>query len=188
MTWVRAFLLLAAGALIGQAACRDDIATAREAVRQATADQGEDHPVTAFMLRNLALAFEESGYHNYAEHYAQRSLAILEARFGPEDVSLVPALNVLAEAYISEARYGDGRRIAMRAVGIGAEAGPHYATALHNLAASFHGEGELQEAAEFYRRALAAREAVLPAGHPHIRITRSALARVQRAGSLSARR
>ena len=46
MTWVRAFLLLAAGALIGQAACRDDIATAREAVRQATAD-GDDPTIAS---------------------------------------------------------------------------------------------------------------------------------------------
>jgi len=140
------------------------------------------------MLRNLALAFEEGGYHNYAEQYARRAIAILEPRFGSKDVSLVPALNVIAEAYISKRRYEDGRRFAMRAAGIGPDAGPHYATALHNVAASYQGEGKQKEAVEFYRKALEAREATLPAGHPYIAVTRSALARVQKAESLSARR
>ena len=140
------------------------------------------------MLRNLALAFEDAGFHNYAEKYAQRSITILEAQFGPDDASLVPALNVLAEANIAQHHYSEGRRFAMRAVSIGPNAGAHYATALHNLAASYHGEGKLKEAAEYYQKALAARESTLPAGHPYIGVTRSALARVQRAESLSARR
>ena len=188
MTWVRGCFLIAAAGFALHAQPSEEIAAAREAVRQATAQHGEDHPVTAFMMRNLALAFEEGGFHNYAEQYARRSIGILESHFGASDVSLVPALNVLAEAYISERRYADGRRIAMQAVGIGPVAGPHYATALHNLAASYHGEGKLKEAAEFYRKALDARQATLPAGHPYIAVTRSALARVQRAESLSARR
>ena len=140
------------------------------------------------MLRNLALAFEDAGYHNYAEEYAGQAIGILETRFGDQDVSLTPALNVLAEAYISERRFGEGRRIAMRAVEIGPAAGPHYATALHNVAASYHGEGKLKEAAEWYQKALDARRATLPNGHPYIAVTRSALRQVQRAESLTARR
>ena len=164
------------------------VESAREAVRESTAALGADHPATAFMLRNLALAFEQGGYHNYAEYYAQRSLAILEARFGAEDVSLVPALNVLTEAYAAQARLTEARTIAMRAIAIGPGAGPHYATALHNLAATFQGEGKFKEAAEFYRQALRAREALLPPGHPYIQLTRAALQRVERAGRLTAHR
>jgi tetratricopeptide (TPR) repeat protein len=188
MTWVRGCLLIAAAGLAVHAQPTEEIATAREAVREAIAAHGEEHPVTAFMLRNLALAFEEGGYHNYAEQYARRAIGILESHFGPNDVSLVPALNVLAEGYISKRRYADGRREAMRAVEIGQGAGPHYATALHNVAASYQGEGKLKEAVEFYRKALEARQATLPAGHPYIAVTRSALVRAQRAESLSARR
>src|SRR4051812_36829666 len=81
------------------------IAVAREAVRQATAAAGEDHPVTAVMLRNLALAMHEAGYDNYAERYAQQSLTILERHFGANDVSLVPALNVLTETAVAQHRY-----------------------------------------------------------------------------------
>ena len=179
-------MLLAQGAPVaGQVEAID---SAREAVRESTAVLGADHPATAMMLRNLALAFEQGGYHNYAEHYAQRSLAILEASFGPEDVSLVPALNVLAETYAAQDRLTEARAIATRAAAIGPAAGPHYATALHNLAAIFQSEGKFKEAAEFYRRALSAREALLPPGHPYILITRAALRQVQRAGRLSAHR
>ena len=68
----------------------------------------------------------------------------------------------------------------MRAVAIGPAAGPHYGTALHNLAAAYQAEGKFQDAVEFYRQALAAREKTLPAGHPYIRLTRAALEKVQR--------
>jgi tetratricopeptide (TPR) repeat protein len=164
------------------------IDSAREAVRESTASLGAEHPATAIMLRNLALAFEQGGYHNYAEYYAQRSLAILESNFGPEDVSLVPALNVLTEACATQARLTQARTLAMRAVAIGPGAGAHYATALHNLAAIFQSEGRFKEAAEFYRQALSAREALLPPGHPYTQVTRAALRQVQRAVRLTARR
>jgi tetratricopeptide (TPR) repeat protein len=192
MIWVRGWIL-AAGVLLAQGALAageslEAIDSAREAVRASTAALGADHPATAIMLRNLALAFEQGGYHNYGEYYAQRSLAILEASFGPEDVSLVPALNVLTEAYAAQARFSQARGVAMRAVAIGPGAGAHYATALHNLAAIYQSEGNFKEAAEFYRQALTAREALLPPGHPYIQVTRAALRQVQRAGRLTARR
>ena len=192
MIWVRGWIL-AAGVLLAQGALAageslEAIDSAREAVRASTAALGADHPATAIMLRNLALAFEQGGYHNYGEYYAQRSLAILEASFGPEDVSLVPALNVLTEAYAAQARFSQARGVAMRAVAIGPGAGAHYATALPNLAAIHQSEANFKEAAEFYRQALAAREALLPPGHPYIQVTRAALRQVQRAGRLTARR
>jgi tetratricopeptide (TPR) repeat protein len=149
---------------------------------------GEDHPVTAMMLRNLALTMQGGGYSNYAERYAQQSLAILERHFGPKDVTLTPVLNVLAEAAFSQARYADAREFAMRAVAIGPDADAHYGTALHNLAAVYQAEGQFQDAAEFYRQALAVREKVLPTGHPYTRLTRAALDRVERSAKVIAHR
>ena len=166
----------------------NEIALARDALRQATAALGEDHPVTAIMLRNLALAMQEGGYSNYAEQYAQRALATLEKHFGACDVSLVPVLNVLTEAAVSQARYSEAREFAMRAVAIGPAAGAHYGTALHNLAAVFQAAGKFQDAAEFYRQALAIRQKVLPAGHPYVGLTRAALEQVQRSAKMTAHR
>ncbi|HEV2444361.1 MAG TPA: tetratricopeptide repeat protein [Candidatus Sulfopaludibacter sp.] len=200
MNWLRAATLLAgvlpaygaaghyAGTGAGPHGNAEEIASAREALRQATAAYGEDHPVTAFMLNNLALAMREGGYFNYAGQYAGQALAILERRFGPNDVSLAPPLNVLAEAAVSECRYGEARAFAMRAVAIGPDAGAHYGTALHDLAAVYHAEGNYGKAAEYYREALAAWEKVLPAGHPFFRITRMALDQVRRPAKLSAHR
>jgi tetratricopeptide (TPR) repeat protein len=194
MTWVRAFLLATAGTLIAYGASLNEqreskeISSARAAVREATTALGEDHPVTAFMIRNLALAFEQAGYHNYAEHYASQALSILQARFGPHDVSLVPALNVMAEAYVSEGRYTEAREFAMRAVAIGPEAGAHYATALHTLGAVFQGEGQYDKALVYFRRALAERESTLPPGHPFIKVSKMALQGCERAAKLNARR
>ena len=192
MNWVLAGILLTT-VLLAHGASRpkaqtvappagntDEIAAAREAVRQATDRLGENHPVTAIMLRNLALAMQEGGYSNYAERYAEQSLAILERHFGPSDVSLVPVLNVLTEAAVSQGRYADAQQLAERAVAIGPEAAPHYGTALHNLGAAFQAQGKFREAAEYYRQALKVREEELPAGHPYIQVTRAALKQVER--------
>ena len=186
MNWLRAAILtltvVAAQAAPGhkEGINTEEIASARDAVRQATATLGEDHPVTAILLRNLALAMQEAGYSNYAEHYGQQSLAILERRFGPHDVSLVPVLNVLAEVAVSQAEYDQAREYAQRAVAIGPAAEAHYGTALHNLAAVLQVQGDYADAASYYRQALEVRRRFLPAGHPYIALTRAALDRDQR--------
>jgi len=195
MNWATACILLTSVLLahgaprgMGGASAANEIASAREAWREATEALGQDHPVTALMLRNLALAMQQGGYSNYAEHYALESLGTLERHFGATDVTLVPVLNVLAEAAVSQGRYSDARQYATRAAAIGPEAGAHFATALHNLAAAFQAEGKLPEAAQYYTQALAARQKFLPPGHPYIRLTRAALDHVQRSAKLIARR
>lgn len=170
------------------AAATSDIASARDAVRQSIATLGENHPVTAFMICNLALAMRQAGYLNYAEHYAQQSLSILERRFGPRDVSLVPSLNVLAEAAILQGKVAEGRDFALRAVAIGPDAGAHYGTALHNLAAASQADGDFRNAAKFYSQALSVRERLLPAGHPYIAMSRNALSQAQRSAKAIAHR
>jgi tetratricopeptide (TPR) repeat protein len=200
MNWVRAAILLTT-VLLAHGAPRhkspavapaggnaDEIASAREEVRQATAAVGQDHPLTAIALRNLALTLEEGGYPNFAERYAQQSLAILQKHFGMEDVSLVPVLNVLTEVAVSQGRYAEARGFAMRAVAIGPDADAHYGTALHNLGAVLQVDGKCQEAAQYYRQALEVRERVLPVGHPYIALTRAALEKVQRSARLTAHR
>ena len=154
------------------------VSTARAAVHVAERTLGAEHPATAMMLRNLALSYEEAGLYNRAETTAKRSLAILEGAFGPTDVSLTPVLNVLTETYAAQGRFTEARRFAMRAVDIGPGAEVHYATALYNAGAVFESLGEMENAREYYKRALSAREAWLGAGHPYVTLTRAAVARV----------
>ncbi len=130
---------------------------------------------TAMSLRNQAVIYSQEGYFNKAEASAKQALDILEHCFGPHDITLVTALNVLGETYIAQGRYIDAKAALERAVEIGPAAGAHYGTALNNLAAVYQCEGQLDKARELYGRALAAREATLPAGHPFIAVTRAAL-------------
>jgi tetratricopeptide (TPR) repeat protein len=199
MNWRTAILML--GALTSEAAERiklqtailprggslNEIAAARESLRQTSAARGETHPLTGLALCNLAASMLAAGYPNYAERYARQSLAILENSFGPDDPSLVLPLNVLTETAFSPARLAEAREFAIRAAAIGPDAEAHYGTALHNLAAVYQVEGNLEGAADLYRKALAVREKFFPAGHPYIQLTRTALDRVQREARKCAR-
>jgi tetratricopeptide (TPR) repeat protein len=150
---LRLALFLAAGMAFAQT---NELADARDAVRVAEASNGPEHPATAMKIRNLALALNDAGYSRQAEHYALQAIAILESRFGADDVSLVPALNVLTEAYAAQGRFTEAARAGMRAVAIGPEAGPHYAVALHNVAAVLERQGKRRQAVDYYARSLAA--------------------------------
>jgi tetratricopeptide (TPR) repeat protein len=177
-----------AASLLAQGRNAEAVSMARKAVRAAEAAFGANDPAAAMILRDLALAYERNGSFNCAEATANRSLAILEGSFGSNDASLTPVLNVLAETYAAEGRYVEARNIAMRAVAIGPDAGAHYATALHNVAAVLESEGRIIEAVPYYRKALARRQALLPAGHAHTEITRAALKRVERAEQAAAKK
>lgn len=174
--------------LLEQGKNAEAVSTAREAVRAAEDAFGANHPATAMILRNLALAYERTGYYNRAEAAAMRSIGILEGVFAPNDVSMVPSLNVLTEAFAAEGRYVEALKPALRAVAIGPDAGAHYATALHNAGAIFESEGRLKEAGQYYRKALAARVALLPAGHAYTENTRAALQRVERAEQVASKK
>jgi tetratricopeptide (TPR) repeat protein len=174
--------------LLMQGRNAEAVSTARKAVRAAEDAFGANHPATAMILRNLALAYERTGFYNSAESAAKRSIAILESAFGPNDVSLVPPLNVLTEAYAGEGRYVEARKTASRALTIGPDSAAHYATALHNMGAILESEGRLTEAGEYYRKALDARVAFLPPGHGYTENTRAALERVERTGQIASKK
>ena len=177
MNWLTQIVLAAALVIPHDMPNINGISTARASVGVAEKTLGVDHPATAMLLRNLALSYEEAGLHNRAETTAKRSLAILEAAFGPSDVSLTPVLNVLTETYAAQGRFTEARRVAMRAVDIGPGAEVHYATALYNAGAVFESMGELENAREYYKRALTARERWLGADHPYVELTRAAFRR-----------
>ncbi len=179
MIWLNA--ILAAGIIVPPAPTTlPGVRAAREAVETATRTYGAGHPATAMMIRNLALEFEQAGYANYAEYYARQAISTLESRFGAQDPSLVPALNVLTEAETAQGRYADSELTARRAVAIGPSADAHFGTALFNLGAVLELQGKRREAAAVYRQALKVRESALPPGHPYIALTQTALARVTR--------
>ena len=166
--------------LLAQGKNVEAVAAGRQAVASAVTTFGAQHPATAMMIRNLAVAYEREGEYGRAEASANRALSILTGLFGETDVSLTPVLNVMVETYALQRRYADAEKLGRRAVAIGAGAGLHYATALHNLGAVLEAEGDRAAARQFYAQALEVRRAMLPASHPYIEQTQTALERVGR--------
>lgn len=129
---------------------------------------GPNHPVTAILLRNLAGVYRRQELHRKSEVLAQRSISILESRFGPDDASLVPSLNTLAEVWFEERRYTEAERLLKRALVIGAtNPDAHFATTLHDLAAIYQVEGKLAKADPLYQQALQIRNALMGPGNPY---------------------
>jgi tetratricopeptide (TPR) repeat protein len=132
-----------------------------QALASAEAGFGADHPATAMIVRNLALAYANAGQLPRAEKLAIRAITVLEARFGRDDVSIVPALNVLGETLIYEGRLREALPVLERAVAFGPGAGAHYTTALQNLGAALELQGDGGSAQRYYTLAAAERGRLL---------------------------
>src|SRR5215472_9005636 len=63
------------------------IGALEQALASAEAGFGADHPATAMIMRNLALAYANAGQLPRAERLAIHAFGVLEARFGRDDVS-----------------------------------------------------------------------------------------------------
>ena len=133
------------------------------------------------MLRNLSLAYIQTGDAEAAERTGKLAYSIVESRFGPADPALTPILNVLTECYASTGRVAEALKASEQAVSIGPSAGAHYGTALHNLGALREYSSDFQSAAEFYRRAVDVKIGALGAEHPYVALSRAGLRRARRA-------
>jgi tetratricopeptide (TPR) repeat protein len=132
------------------------------------------------ILRNLALAYVDTGDFESAERSAKRAFSIIASKFGPSEPGLTPILNVLAECYASSGRIGEAQRMSEQAISIGASAGAHYGIALHNLGAIRELSGDPEGAASLYRKAITAKLDALDSAHPSVALSKAALRRVQR--------
>jgi len=152
----------------GETSCA--IAALEQALASAEAGFGADHPATAMIMRNLAFAYASAGQLPRAEKLAKRAIAVLEARFGRDDASIVPALNVLGETLIYERRLREALPVLERAVAFGPGAGAHYATALQNLGAALELQGDVGSAQRYYTLAAAERGRRLGSDHSFARL------------------
>jgi tetratricopeptide (TPR) repeat protein len=157
----------------------------RQAVDRANAEPGPQDPAAAMILRNLALAYAQSGDAASAEQNAKYAYSIVESQFGPAEPGLTPILNVLAECYASSGRIDEAERVTKQAVSIGPLAGVHYGIALHNLGALRELSGDREGAASSYQSAIVVKTQTLGAGHPYVALSRVALRRVLHRDSLT---
>ncbi|KXZ48697.1 hypothetical protein GPECTOR_26g600 [Gonium pectorale] len=126
---------------------------------------GSEHPLTATLLSNTALALKDQGQLNEAEPLLRRALAVREACHGPSHVDTMRSLNNLAGLVEAQGNLEEAELLLRRAAELAAGSlGPHHAhtaTALSNLGLALRKAGKLDEAEELFKAALEIRETLL---------------------------
>ncbi len=130
------------------------VGQAKAALKEAE-DFGEQDPLLATTLNNLAVLYESLGRHGKAEPLYKRSLAIAEKALGPEHPELAAILNNLAGLYQAQGRIGEAEPLFKRALAIWEQAlrpeHPYVDIALNNLAALYRTQGRNDEAERLLR-------------------------------------
>lgn len=126
---------------------------------------GEDHPIYARDLDNLALQYLAMGRYPEAEPLYRRALEIWRDILGEEHPDFAICLNNLATLYQEMARYAEAEPLFRQALDINRDAlgenHPNYAQSLNNLAALYREMGRYAEAEPLYEQALEVRREAL---------------------------
>ncbi len=130
---------------------------------------GDDHPEVAACENNLGMALMSLGDHAGAREHHGRALAIREARLGPTHPTTANSLTNVGRACVALGRLDEAEDALGRAVAIWEATGHHFLSyALHALGNARQARGDTTGALDYYRRALAIREAALGADHPTV--------------------
>ena len=124
----------------------------------------------AFTLNNLALLLLETGHLQQAEKFVNRSLKILEQRFGKGNPQLAQVLNNMAKSYIQTGQYAKAREILDRVVAIEKTTMcryyPEVMVTLHLYAEYFFQTGSPDEAESCCREVLSIKQSHHGQEHP----------------------
>jgi tetratricopeptide (TPR) repeat protein len=146
---------------------------------------GQEHPLVATSLNNLANLYQDMGNYQKVEPLFQRSLAIREKVLGQEHPDVASSLNNLAVLYKEMGNYQKAeplyqRSLAIREKVLGKEH-PSVATGLNNLAVLYQAQGNYSQAEPLFQRSLAIYQKVLGAEHPNVANSLNNLAALYRA-------
>ncbi len=126
-----------------------------EAALKEAEEFGEQDPLLATTLNNLAALYESLGRNGKAEPLYKRSLAIAEKALGPEHPDLAAILNNLAGLYQAQGRIGEAEPLFKRALAIWQQVlrpeHPYVEIALDNLAVLYRTQGRNDEAERLLR-------------------------------------
>ena len=141
---------------------------------------GEEHPLIAEALSNLAVVVDQQGQSRAAIKLYRQALALRETYLRLDHpaiaatlVGLGGALARIGEVDESEAVYARALNIDRKAFG---EESPRVATILHNLGVSARQRGELERAYKLYTESLQIRRKSLGSEHPEVADSLNALA------------
>lgn len=130
---------------------------------------GMEHPLTAMVLSNQALALKDVGSLEKAEPLLRRALDIREQALGAIHLDTMRSLNNLAGLLEAQDNLEEAeallRRTAELAAGSLGPNSPSTATSLSNLGVVLRKLGKLEEAEELFTAALEIRERVLGSVH-----------------------
>jgi tetratricopeptide (TPR) repeat protein len=157
----------------------DPLAPHARAVVAFADEEGISEP-TARLMNNLAQLFDAKALFGKAEPLMRRALAIGEASFGPDHLTVAIRLNNLALLLKATNRLGEAEPLMRRALAIDRTSfgpdHPNVARDLNNLAQVLHDTDRLGEAEPLMRRALAIDETSFGPDHPTVAIRLSNLA------------
>ncbi len=160
------------------------LALVEKALATAEKGLGQEHPLVAVSLNNLAETCQAKGDFAKAEPLYLRALAITEKAHGAEHALVADIHGNLGAFYFTRGEYAKAEQSSLRALAIrqkllGAEH-TDIALSLNNLAVIYIGQGDLAKAEPPLMQALAIREKALGKEHPDVGETVNNLGGVNR--------
>jgi len=132
---------------------------------------GDNHPITAGSLLNLAAQHEANGDYARAEPLCREALEIRRHVLGDEHPDYATSLNNLAGLYESTGDYGRAEPLYRQALAIQkkvlGDEHPNYAGSLNNLALLYDAMGDYDRAEPLYRQAMEIWKKALGEQHPN---------------------
>ncbi|WP_238560451.1 CHAT domain-containing protein [Microcystis aeruginosa] len=123
---------------------------------------GDNHPVTATSLNNLALLYKSQGRYSEAEPLYKQALAIFKQQLGDNHPDTASSLNNLALLYKSQGRYSEAEPLYQQALAIFKQQlgdnHPDTATGLINLALFYQSQDDIPQAINYLSQGLAVEE------------------------------
>jgi tetratricopeptide (TPR) repeat protein len=133
---------------------------------------GENHPLVASSLNNLAGCYYSQGRYQDAEPLLVQALEMRKRILGVNHPDVALSLNKLAELYRSQGRYSEAEPLYNKAIAIDRialpENHPSLARDLNNLAELYRSQGRYSEAEPLVREAIAIDRIALPENHPSL--------------------
>ncbi|HAX79255.1 MAG TPA: tetratricopeptide repeat protein [Cyanobacteria bacterium UBA11372] len=130
---------------------------------------GEDHPVVAESLNNLASLYDEQGRYSEAEQLYLQALELRKRLLGEDHSDVAESLNNLALIYNYQGRYSEAEPLFLQALELKkrllGEDHPDVATSLNNLALLYYSQGCYSEADPLFLQALDLRKRLLGEDH-----------------------
>jgi CHAT domain-containing protein/Tfp pilus assembly protein PilF len=123
---------------------------------------GDNHPLTASSLDNLASLYDSQGRYSEAEPLYKQALAIRKQQLGDNHPDTAISLNNLAGLYTVQGRYSEAEPLYKQALAIHKQQlgdnHPLTAASLNNLAALYQSQDDIPQAINYLSQGLAVEE------------------------------